>query len=216
MIHEPDRPGQYDWFTNWENFHGPVCELLTELKSEGIVRYTGLGGTTAYTLPAIMSTGTYDVVLTAFNYSLLWQEALSMIIPEAIKQNMGIIVGSPLQQGALAECYTDQIENGAPWLSPSRRAQFKDLYTLVADLKITLPELAIRWVITNPSISTVLSGARSVDEIEQNVDYVKAGSLPKTVMDRIQQIADQVPFRPFEEPFCLPFRRPYRGPGPAF
>ena len=25
MIHEPDRPGQYDWFTDWERFHGPYA-----------------------------------------------------------------------------------------------------------------------------------------------------------------------------------------------
>ena len=215
MIHEPDRPGQYDWYTDWEKFHGPVCELLAELKSEGIIRHTGLGGTTAYTLPAIMATGAYDVVLTAFNYSLLWQEARYAVIPEAVKQNMGIIVGSPLQQGALAACYTDQVENGAPWLSPPRREQFKRLYDLVAELGMPLPELAIRWVITNPFISTVLSGSRSAAEVEQNVGYVEAGPLPDAVMERVQEIADLVPFRPFEEPFGLPFGRAYRGPGPA-
>ncbi len=215
MIHEPDRPGQYDWFTDWERFHGPVCALLDELKSEGVIRYTGLGGTTAYTLPAIMATGAYDVVLTAFNYSLLWQEARHAVIPEAVKRNMGIIVGSPLQQGALAACYTEQVENGAPWLSPPRREQFKRLYGLVAELGMPLPELAIRWVIGNPLVSTVLSGVRSVVEVEQNVGYVEAGPLPESVMDQVREIAELVPFRPFEEPFGLPFTRPYRGPGIA-
>ena len=75
MIHEPDRPGQYDWWTDYDNFHGPVSELLEELKAEKIINFTGLGGTTAYQLPHIMATGNYDVVLTAFNYSLLWREA---------------------------------------------------------------------------------------------------------------------------------------------
>ena len=46
LIHEPDRPGQYDWWDDWESFHGPVAELLDELKRAGIVRYTGLGGST--------------------------------------------------------------------------------------------------------------------------------------------------------------------------
>ena len=101
MIHEPDRPGQYDWFTDRERFHGPVCELLDELKREGVVRFTGLGGTTAYELPRIIATGQYDVVLTAFNYSLLWQEALIEALPAAKRQGMGVIIGSPLQQGAL-------------------------------------------------------------------------------------------------------------------
>ena len=215
MIHEPDRPEQYHWFPDWERFHGPVCELLAELKSEGIIRYAGLGGTTAYTLPHIIATGEYDVVLTAFNYSLLWQEARIAVLPAAKKQGMGVIIGSPLQQGALARFYTEEVENGARWLSPPRRAQYKALYALAHDLGMKLPELALRWVISNPDISTVLMGARSVTEVEQNVASVEAGPLPQDVLDRVQEVADMLPFRPFEEPFGLPFTRPYKGPGQA-
>ena len=215
MIHEPDRPGQYDWFPDWEHFHGPACELLDELKAEGIIRFTGLGGTTAYTLPHIIATGAYDVVLTAFNYSLLWQEATIAVLPEAVRQGMGIISGSPLQQGALARPYTEQVERGACWLSPPRRAQFVRLYALVRDLDMSLPELALRFVISNPDISTVLMGARSVEEVEQNVCSVGKGSLPDDVLGEIAAIAAMVPFRPFEEPFSLPFNRPYKGPGHA-
>jgi len=109
MIHEPDRPGLYDWFTDWENFHGPVCKFLDKLKSEGIIRFKGLAGTTAYTMAEIIKKGGYDVVLTAFNYSLLWQEALIAVIPAAKEQDMGIIIGSPLQHGALSQCYIDEI-----------------------------------------------------------------------------------------------------------
>ncbi|MBM4459332.1 MAG: aldo/keto reductase, partial [Chloroflexi bacterium] len=35
MIHEPDRPGQYDWWSDWENFTGPALEVLDELKQAG-------------------------------------------------------------------------------------------------------------------------------------------------------------------------------------
>ena len=55
FIHEPDRPGQYDWWTD-DEFYGPVRELLDDLKAEGLIRFTGLGGTTAYELPRIMAT----------------------------------------------------------------------------------------------------------------------------------------------------------------
>jgi aryl-alcohol dehydrogenase-like predicted oxidoreductase len=215
MIHEPDRPGQYNWYPDWERFHGPVCELLDELKGEGIIRFTGLGGTTAYTLPHIIATGAYDVMLTAFNYSLLWQEATIAVLPEAMRQRMGIIIGSPLQQGALARPYTEQVERGARWLSPPRRAQFVRLYALVRDLDMSLPELALRFVISNPDISTVLMGARSVEEVEQNVHSVGKGPLPDDVLAEIAAIAAMVPFRPFEEPFSLPLNRPYKGPGHA-
>jgi aryl-alcohol dehydrogenase-like predicted oxidoreductase len=192
-----------------------VTELLGELKAQGVIRFTGLGGTTAYELRHIMATGAYDVVLTAFNYSLLWQEALVAVFPEARKQGMGIIVGSPLQQGALSQCYEDEVEHGAHWLSPLRREQFKRLYRLVKELVISLPELALRFVISNPYVSTVLMGARSVAEVEQNIRSVEAGVLSQDILDAIQEIAEMVPMRPFEEPFSLPFTRPYDGPGPA-
>ncbi|MBV7335449.1 aldo/keto reductase [Chloroflexi bacterium TSY] len=214
MIHEPDRPGQYDWFTDHERYHGPVCELLKELKSEGLIRFTGLGGTTAYELPHIINTGQYDVVLTAFNYSLLWQEALLDVLPAATKLGMGIIVGSPLQQGALAKRYDDEVNHGARWLSSPRRAQYKRLYALLDDLDMPLAELAIRFVISNPNISTTLMGARSVAEVEANVAAVEAGPLPADLLNDVQKIADMVPFRPFEEPFRLPFGKAERkGPG---
>jgi D-threo-aldose 1-dehydrogenase len=48
-----------------------VCELLSVLKDEDIIRFTGLGGTTAHEPLHIIATDAYDVVLTAFNYSLL-------------------------------------------------------------------------------------------------------------------------------------------------
>jgi aryl-alcohol dehydrogenase-like predicted oxidoreductase len=137
------------------------------------------------------------------------------VLPEAKKQGMGIIAGSPLQQGALARCYVEEVARGARWLSPPRREQFERLYALVRDLGTSLPELALRFVVSNPDVSTVLMGARSVVEVEQNVRSVEAGPLPRDVLDAIWEIADLVPFRPFEEPFVLPFRREYKGPGMA-
>ncbi len=215
MIHEPDRPGEYQWWTDWETFTGPVNDVLDELKGDGRIRFTGLGGTTVYELPHIINTGRFDVVLSAFNYSLLWREAEHAVLPAAKAQNMGIIIGSPLQQGALARCYDQQVNAGARWLSPPRRQQFKALYALVDELEMPLAELAIRFVISNPDISCTLMGARSPQEVELNVASVARGPLPADVMARLDEIAAMVPFRPLEEPFGLPFTRDYTGPGHA-
>ena len=215
LIHEPDRPGQYDWWTDSERFHGPVSEVLDDLKAQGIIRFSGLGGTTAYELPYIIETGRYDVVLTAFNYSLLWREATREVLPAATRQGMGIIVGSPLQQGALARRYDDEIRSGARWLSAPRREQYRRLYALLDEVAMSLPEVALRFVLSNPAIHMTLMGARSVAEVEANVRAAEKGPLPADILAHLQEIADLVPFRPFEEPFSLPFDRPYKGPGHA-
>ena len=215
MIHEPDRPGQYDWWSDPQHFDGPVMDVLADLKRQGIIRFIGLGGTTAYEMPHIIRTGRFDVVLTAFNYSLLWREALHDVLPAAKQLGMGIVVGSPLQQGALARRYDAQVKAGARWLSPPRRAQYLALYDFLDELNLPIAEIGLRFVISNPDISCTLMGARSPEEVEQNVAAVEKGPLPADVLARLDEIAAMVPFRPFEELFGLPFGRDYRGPGMA-
>jgi len=215
IIHEPDRPGQYDWWADKASFDGPVMDVLAQLRDQGRIGYLGLGGTTAYELARIIRTGKFDVVLTAFNYSLLWREAEIEVLPAAVEQGMGIIAGSPLQQGALSRRYDDQVRHGAPWLSKPRREQYLKLYALLDELEMPIAELAMRFVLSNPAVDTVLTGARSALEVEQNVATLDKGPLPSDVLARLDEIAAMVPFRPFEEPFGLPFGRPYAGPGPA-
>jgi len=214
MVHEPDRPGQYDWWTDFDAFDGPVLELLADLKRQGVIRFTGIGGTTAYLLARLIRTGKFDVVLTAFNYSLLWREAQIEILPAAKAQDVGVVIGSPLQQGALARRYDDAVNHGALWLSPPRRAQYQALYTLLDETGMSLPEMGLRFVLSNPVVSSVLMGARSVEEVEQNVAAALKGPLPDDLLARLNEIAAMVPFRPTDEPATLPLGRPdYRGPG---
>lgn len=214
MIHEPDRPRQFDWWDDFDAAEGPVMDVLEALKEEGRIRYLGLGGTTAYEMARLLRTGKFDVVLTAFNYSLLWQEAAHEVLPAAREHGVGVVVGSPLQQGALARRW-EEIDSGARWLSKPRREQFRALYRLLDDIDMSLPELALRFVLSNPDVHTVLSGVRSATEVELNVTAAEKGSLPEDLMSRIAEIAAMVPFRPHDEPFSLPFGRRYAGSPPA-
>ena len=213
MIHEPDRPLQYNWWSDPDNYYGPVMDVLRELKENGVIGFTGLGGTTAYELANIIRTCRFDVVLTAFNYSLLWREAELEILPAAKEQNMGIIIGSPLQQGGLACRYDEKIRTNR-WLSKPRREQLITLYSFLDELDMPLSELGLRFVISNPDISCTLMGARSQREVEQNVASIEKGPLPKKVLRRLNEIYAMVPFRPYEEHCTLGFLRgQYKGPG---
>jgi aryl-alcohol dehydrogenase-like predicted oxidoreductase len=212
MVHEPDRPGQYDWWTDWDNVDGPVLEVMADLKKQGVIKFLGLGGTTVTELARMCRTGKFDVVLTAFNYSLLYREAALDVFPAAREQNMGIVIGSPLQQGTLAKRHD---LDKAKWLSRPRRAQFEALYKLLDETGIALPELGLRFVLSNPDVSTVLMGPRSAAEVDANVAAAEKGPLPGELLARLDQIAAMVPFRPCEEPFSLPWWGNYRGPATA-
>ena len=219
MIHEPDRPGQLDWWSDPEGVGGPVLELLDDLKREGLIRFTGLGGTTSHELARLVDTGKFDVVLSAYNYSLLWREAALEIFPAAKAHGVGIVLGSPLQQQALSRRYDEQIEHGAPWLSRSRREQFKALYRFLDETGMDIAECGIRFVLSNPDVSCALVGAAAPEEVERNVASAAKGPLPADLIARLDGIAAMVPFRPFEEPaglgWILASNGSHRGPGAA-
>lgn len=214
MIHEPERPGQYDWFESWNPVGGPVCEFLEECREKGIIRYMGLGGTTVQEMAYIVKHGKFDVLLTAFNYSLLWREAANGPIPAAERKRMGIVAGSPLQQGWLSRRYDDVLRHPPPWLSPVRRQQLLHLYALSDETDMPIAELALRFVLSNPAVDTVLMGARSVEEVEKNVEAAEQGPLSKRVLKELDRIYGLAPSRPCEEPMSCALARPaYRGPG---
>jgi aryl-alcohol dehydrogenase-like predicted oxidoreductase len=217
MVHEPDRPGQYEWWTNWRELSGPVLELAAELKKQGIIKHIGLGGTTVHEMAHLVRSGKFDVVLTAYNYSLLWREAADAIFPAAQAHNVGIIIGSPLQQGVFAGKHEAAVSERTYWLSPGRREQFRQLYALSDQCEIPVAEMAMRFVISNPAVHCVLMGSRSEEEVRANVAAVEKGPLPAEILRRLDQIASLVPFRPCCEPFGLGWllRNPdrYKGPG---
>jgi aryl-alcohol dehydrogenase-like predicted oxidoreductase len=213
MIHEPDRPLQYNWWTDNEKFEGPVIEIMHDLQRQGIIKYIGAAGTTIYEMSNVVRSGKFDLVLTACNYNLLWREAREYVVPEAAKLGMGIVIGSPLQMGALSRRWDDEIAHGAPWMSPLRREQFKRLYKLCDDTGIVLPELAIRYLLDDELLSAILMGPRSKEEVINNVATVDKGPLPRDILKELDLIGEMLPCRPFEEPFVIPFGKKYYGPG---
>lgn len=213
MVHEPDRPQQYPWWTSYDPLEGPALDLMEELKAEGKIQYTGLAGTTVTEMSSLVSSGRFDVVLTAFNYNALFREAESAVFPAAIQEDMGIVVGSVFGQGFLTR---RPEESSRPiWLSEKRAQQLKAYYDLLDDLGMPAYELCLRFALGNPDISTIPIGCKTMEHLESSVAAVEQGPLPEDVVTRLNEIAQMLPCRPYEEPMILPLGKDYVGPGIA-
>jgi aryl-alcohol dehydrogenase-like predicted oxidoreductase len=212
-IHEPDRPQIYDWWTSFAACEGPAMDLLRELKVAGTIRAAGLGGTTVTELTHLVSSGSFDVVLTAFNYNALYREASEELLPAARSNGMGVIIGSVFGQGGLGRRFDDLVAARPVWLSRPRQRQLLAFYALLDDAGMSITEMSLRFVLTDPGISCALIGAKSSAQLEQSVKTGDKGPLPNDILARLNEIAAMVPFRPFEEPMILPFGKDYPGPG---
>jgi aryl-alcohol dehydrogenase-like predicted oxidoreductase len=153
------------------------------------------------------------VVLTAFNYNALYREARHEVLPAAASRRMGIIIGSVYGQGGLGRRYDDTVRAKPIWLSKPRQEQLLAFYALLDELGLPITELGLRFVLSDPQVSCALIGPKSSGQLEASVQGAAKGPLPAEVLRRLDALAAQVPFRPFEEPMILPFNRSYTGPG---
>ena len=215
MIHEPDRPQQYPWFTSYDPLDGPVLEVMEELKSSGKVRYLGLAGTTVTEMSSLVRSGRFDVVLTAFNYNALFREAESTVFPAAKEQEMGIVLGSTFGQGFLTRRADKEVARKPIWLSPQRSEQLKAYYELLDQSGMPAFELCLRFAIGNPDVSTIPIGCKTSDHLEACAAAAEKGPLPSDILNRLNEIAAMLPNRPYEEPMILPLGKNYVGPGIA-
>ncbi len=215
MVHEPDRPQQYPWWTSYDPLDGPALVLMEDLKAAGKIRYTGLAGTTVTELSSLVKTNCFDVVLTAFNYNALFREAKDTVIASAKQNDMGIVLGSALGQGFLTWRADEEVSSRPIWLSEARREQVLAYYKLLDDAGMTAAELCLRFAIGNPDISTIPVGCKTIEHLEASVAAVEKGPLPEDVASRLDEIAAMLPHRPYEEPMILPFGKSYHGPGIA-
>lgn len=215
MVHEPDRPQQYPWWTSHDPLDGPALQLMDELKTAGKIRYTGLAGTTVTEMTSLVRSDRFDVVLTAFNYNVLFREAKPTVMAAAKEHDMGIVLGSALGQGFLTRRADKEVATKPIWLAVARQEQLLAYYKLLDGSGLSTVELCLRFAISDPDVSTIPVGCKTVEHLEASVAAVQKGLLPQDILNRLDEIAAMVPTRPYEEPMILPFGKNYFGPGIA-
>lgn len=103
---------------------------------------------------------------------------------------LGVVAFSPLAQGLL----TDKYLTGVPadsraarggsfseaYLSESNLASVARLAAIAADRGQRLAQLALTWALRDPRISTLVIGARTVDQLDQNLDALDAPPLSQS------------------------------------
>jgi aryl-alcohol dehydrogenase-like predicted oxidoreductase len=51
---------------------------------------------------------------------------------------------------------------------------------------ITMPELALRFILTNPTVSTIIPGMRQLSHVESNIAASDAGPLPAELYEQLK------------------------------
>lgn len=115
---------------------------------------------------------------------------------------LGLTTWSPLASGLLSGKYLDGVPEGSratlpgyEWLAemltdPDRNAKVRQLAGIAEELDCTLSQLAIAWCAKNPHVSTVITGASTVEQVQENMGALDVlERLDDDVMARIKAAA---------------------------
>jgi len=115
------------------------------------------------------------------HYNLFHRERMETeIAPLAKDLGLGLTTFSPLYFGILTGKYQDGIPEGSRasldsmswinnYLTPERLSIVQDLGLVAADLGITLAQLAIAWILRRKGVSSVITGASKLSQLESNL-----------------------------------------------
>lgn len=166
----------------------PVMRALKSAREQGLCRFIGISGNTTMQLAHVLAHVEVDSVLTAYNYDLINRASRHVVFPVALDADAARIVAGPLCGGRLARVHREWLEEPPDWMSPRHQAAYARLVEIQQRSGINLPELGIRFVMSDPDITTLLVGATNPQEIEQNVAIVQAGPLPAEVQRALESI----------------------------
>ncbi|GAA4020646.1 aldo/keto reductase family protein [Deinococcus rubellus] len=142
--------------------------------------------------------GLHAPVVEQPEYSMIRRERVEgEILPYTESAGVGLVVWSPLAMGLLTGKYDDGKPAGARltekenWgksiLTDENVQKVRDLRPVADDLGLTRAQLALAWILRQKGVSSVITGATKVSQIE---DTVKAAgvNLSEEVVGRIEDI----------------------------
>jgi aryl-alcohol dehydrogenase-like predicted oxidoreductase len=185
------------------NFRDPTMEVMLEgfqrLQRDGKVRGWGVSTSDPDYLKAFNADG--GCATLQVDYSVLHRLPETDILPWCQAQNIGVIVRGALAMGILTGKFDAQTRFGEgdfrrSWHEePDQRAIFLDDLQKVEALRpiadgCTLAQLALRFTLAHPAVTTVIPGAKNVRQMRDNV---RAGLLPPLQSAELARIDAVVP-----------------------
>ncbi len=186
-----------------------VFEALDELVQDGRIRAYGVSvETSAQALAAIARphVATVQIILNCFRL-----KPLDEVLPAARKSGVGIVARVPLASGLLSGRYDENTVFGADdHRNYNRHGEMFDVGETFAGVPFevglqaarelkpfvpegsTLAQFALRWVLDQPGVSTVIPGARNPEQVRANAAAAQLAPLSEDQLAGVRDVYDRL------------------------
>jgi aryl-alcohol dehydrogenase-like predicted oxidoreductase len=185
-------------FHVWDDGWADLPEFrstVEKLKRDKIIHYFGLSINRWEPENGIkaLRTGLVDAVQVIYN--IFDQSPEDELFPVCDELNIGVIARVPLDEGSLGGKMT--LETRFPagdwragYFGPENLAntiERVEKLKKIVPAGMTLPEMAMRFILSNPIVSTIIPGMRKHEHVRQNIAASDAGGLDKSLLAELKK-----------------------------
>src|SRR5581483_9546505 len=170
------------------------AKKMDELKRQGLVHAVGISVNRWEPWNGVRAvrSGLIDAVQVIYN--IFDQNPEDELFPACAEHNVGVIARVPFDEGTL----TGTLSLDSKW----PKGDWRNTYFVPENLKasvqraealrplipegMTMPEMALRFILNNPTVSTIIPGMRKISHVEANLAASDAGPLPEELHARLR------------------------------
>lgn len=177
-----------------EDTMAAVMDALAELKKEGKIRWFGISTNDIGAIRKLLTLG--DLAMVQVGYNLLYRDG-EEILRLAASEDLGTLIRIPLGSGALSGRYfntrpeLDDEDKRLKRFTSARAIEtfqkLNELLFLTEGEKRTMVQAALRFILDNDGVTSVIPGAKSRVQLEENAGA--AGVPPLTAEERTRACA---------------------------
>ena len=167
LVHDPDTQPYGEKQAMEEAF-----PTLIELREQGTIKAIGCGMNERQMPAKFVRACDIDAVLLAGRYTLLDHSAYGEFLPLCVERDVKIIVGGPYNSGILARDLDGDVTFNYELAPQNLVDQARRLDAVCRRHGVDLKAAALQFVLAHPAVGTVVPGAQSVAELEENFGLV--------------------------------------------
>ncbi len=164
-------------YTNYEE----IVNIFQKLADEQKIEHAGVTVRGEEAALAALAANFFETIQLA--YSIADQRMATHVLPEAEKQSITVLNRSVLLKGALTSA-----REKLPYELHELRRIADDANNIAQELAISLPELAIRFALSQIAHVTVLIGTVKPEHIVSAIEAAKQGPLPEDILAKLQPL----------------------------
>ncbi|MFP7472044.1 aldo/keto reductase [Niallia taxi] len=165
-----------------------TIEAFEELKAEGYIRYYGISSIRPNVIREYVKRS--NIVSVMMQYSILDRRPEEEALPLLHDSGISVVTRGPVAKGLLSDNYLKKL-TAKGYLDYSEEELRSTLEGLQARFegKRSILEAAVQYNLSNPAVATVIAGASSVEQLQENARAVNSIALTQDEQKVIQAVS---------------------------